>query len=106
MNTEKDPFWEKIARDEEKRKKIIIFPGSKQDYEEFVGYKVKIVDTGFTDKGVILQQLKRDILDKGIEAIIYSQALVLSAKGDFGKLVPEHLDYGLPVRRKNDETKI
>jgi len=45
-----DPKWEKINS---YLKGVVVFPGSKAEFEEFIGYKTGFVDTGFEIKGLM-----------------------------------------------------
>ena len=42
--------------------KIILFPGTREQYEEFKGYKVRIIDIGRRDKGVFFASVNEDHL--------------------------------------------
>ncbi len=101
------PFKERNERkkiEERERKELrktlanlITFPGTKLEYEEFVGYKVRIVDTGTRNYGIRLNSifsldldLQRRLVSRNVEALINCQRL------DYGEW------YGLPVAK--DET--
>ncbi|MFA6023404.1 MAG: hypothetical protein WC781_04935 [Candidatus Pacearchaeota archaeon] len=86
------------AETEEKRNlellsKVIIFPGSIEEYERFTGYKVEIINTLESDKGMEIcnpdTRTMRLIKEEGVEAIVNAYTCPT-----------EHVSYGLPVRRK------
>ena len=88
---------------------IIIFPGSKAEYEEFVKYKVEIVDTGMDDKGIqVLGRYGRDDEKihfnsphwEGVEAIVNAVVETEAPTGfDHLKGGRSQHAYGLPVRK-------
>lgn len=86
-------------RYEEALDRITVFPGNLSEYEAFVGYKAKIMDTGRPDKGVDLtDRLKRELgerlLADGFEAIINVQ-FRKQQRYEYNLIYP----YGLPVKK-------
>ncbi len=101
-------------------RKIILFPGSVQEYEKFKGYEVEIYDTGKSNKGLVyedlisfkdvhvsdlerLEQIEK-LIENGVEALVNINFKVIGG----GQWSPNGTIcagggnyYGLPVRKKN-----
>jgi len=61
----RQPDGETIEVRQERHKglrEITLFPGNIKEYEDFVGYKVEIVDLGIIDKGICFSELFDDFL--------------------------------------------
>lgn len=97
---------EEIAKEEEQSrrlellKKLVLFPGSLQEYGDFTGYDVEVVDTGRRNKGVIFEYYGKDadflislMETGGVEALV-------NASFKFRWASRFNEAYGLPVRRK------
>lgn len=82
--------------------KVRFFSGSLLEYESFVGYKVKIIDTGWRDIGVMFRRIgkegyeciegffrKKKLVEQGIEAVVNCNYSPFS-----------YVIYGLPVRKE------
>lgn len=102
---------EKRAKEEEEIRlafeKVIIFPGSKQEFEDFIGCGCEIIDTEELDKGVHLGpegeigrcdnqafRVKNKMVANNIIAIINAAPYSWYRLGD------DEGYYGLPVRKK------
>ena len=82
--------------------KIIIFPGSKDEYEEFVGYETEFVDNHEKEKGIYLDPCPtcsgldlnkaRWLKKERVEALVRATLRFLERK----------YYYGIPVRKKQD----
>jgi len=101
----------------EERKIISVFPGNKADYESLVGYKVKIVDTGNSNKSLFVtgsthldaeflldRRASKDKKLSGVEAIINAVFIIppIYAMSDctFDNVRNSSLIcYGLPVEK-------
>lgn len=86
----------KSASKKELLERLILFPGSVEEYANFRGYDVEMVDTERPDKGVFLSYNDEDMIvslmdKKGVEALVN-----ISYSGD--SLYANA--YGLPVKRK------
>ncbi len=83
-------------------KDIVLFPGSKKEFEEFIGHECDIIDVGegYHDKFVVYQDLFlnpksgycRRLVDNGILALVNMNLSRAYASGT--------VHYGLPVGRK------
>lgn len=100
---------------------VVLFPGSVQEYEQFVGYKVDVINTQRKDKGVFQSQLHvlpysnyergvytsqqidaeyafaQNLIDQGIEGIVN---VTFQANGNMD--VTNSRMYGLPVRKSRN----
>jgi len=93
--------------------RVRFFPGSQSEYEAFVDYKVKIIDTKREDMGVEFLRdmggifvnaekytcsegigIKRYLADEGIEAVINCKRIPTIVDGKYRQII-----YGLPVAR-------
>jgi len=83
-------------------KPITIFPGTKLEYEEFVGYKVEIINTDSPNKGVHIIETGNPSISssklKNIEAIV--NAIIKSPSKMSGVDLIPGIYYGLPVKKK------
>ena len=82
--------------------RIVIFPGSLEDFEKFIGYKCGMIDTGLFDEGVLVypytdrinpfhllpEEIQNKLFDEGIVGIV--NATVCSGL---------NYRYGLPVAK-------
>lgn len=78
--------------------RIIKFPGSILEYEALRGYKVIVIDTGTSNKGIFLDWrdcFACDMIDKGVEAIVNAIPYSVKKADCYGDT--EALFYGLPV---------
>lgn len=83
--------------------RVIIFPGSKAEFEEFVGYECEFIDVGRSRKGIAYDMgdrdhfysytdgFKRMLIELGIIGIVN----VSYGRGDYSSKL-----YGIPARRK------
>ncbi len=102
---------EKMVEDEVKYKealsRIILFPGSIEEFKKFRGYSsVRVIDTMREDKGFALakdkikgvyapnEELGKYMVDNGIEAIVNVNDTLSPSQSATIRLV-----YGLPVRK-------
>ena len=106
---EKDYVREKLSQ-------VNFFPGSIKEYENHVGHKVRIIDTGHRDMGVIFEyedalntlhpkktdwnskeEIRRNkqLVEQGIEAIVNAQSSMAKDHD-----VSHYRRYGLPVAKK------
>lgn len=92
------------AREEKLLKRLILFPGSVEEYANFRGYDVEVVDTERPDKGVFLPYTDREIHRELVASLIEQkgiEALVNVSFRPWGNQYCTASDlYGLPVRRK------
>ncbi len=102
------------AHDEitEKFEAVVFFPGTKQEYEHFVGYEVEIIDRAYRNKGVFFLKkdyareyecehstdVKKHLVEQGIEAIINCHSSIAVTQFDWYEEM-----YGLPVARKKNK---
>ncbi|MEK6857041.1 MAG: hypothetical protein AABX39_00450 [Nanoarchaeota archaeon] len=85
-------------------KQILVFPGSKKEFEEFVGYECAVIDTERRDLGITYygnnpnytlgDDLSKKLVDNGIVGIVNATPISIYRYGDDGGR------YGLPVARK------
>ena len=104
-------YQEEMKLAEEQRiyealKTIIFFPGSKKEFEDFVGYECFVIDTGKRDKGLRTDinskntfsdydsDLRKKIVDNGLVGLINVVPISIYFRGDDAGC------YGLPVGRK------
>ena len=93
-----DASWNHSHTDE--LKKLVLFPGSITEYEQFVGHSVEVVDTGLPNKAFLFDNVGYmpnslvPLLKRGIEAIVNASITTYSSSN------ATDLIYGLPVRRK------
>ncbi len=94
---------------DERLSKVRFFPGSVVEYETFVGYKVRIIDIGIRDIGVLFGRTNEDIeyecyerfdrkkvlVEQGIEALVNCNYTLGGNNMRF-----YHRLYGLPVRKE------
>lgn len=105
---------EERARNELLRKRVRFFPGSKAEYEDFVGYPVDVVDFGLEDLGLIFYKntiedykfclwgleddgLRQKALDRGVEALVNARHFEM--EGTSGRAISSV--YGLPVAKRH-----
>lgn len=91
-----------IARQRELLEKLVLFPGSVEEYERFTIYPISIVDTGRADKGIcpFYSEEERELAislinEKDVEALVNVSFKTHSAGVQYPNCA-----YGLPVRRK------
>lgn len=91
----------KNAREKELLERLILFPGSVEEYSTFRGYNVEVVDTERRDKGVSYDDhsdrslIASLIYKKGVEALVN---ISFKAWGD--QWSTNTYLYGLPVRKQ------
>ncbi len=89
----------------EKMREVVFFPGTQEQYEAQYGHRVKVLETGSRDKGVVFGATDDDPLtcrcpfdvqtslaEQGIEALVNC-----SAGLGGNNMVKYHRRYGLPV---------
>ena len=91
-------------------RKIYVFPGSKSEFEDFIGYQTSWVDWGGTIKGLIFDwsaenpfhiytpEFQKEIVDSGVVALVnsnFSYHPLASSLGD-------KIYFGTPVKKKYD----
>lgn len=93
-------------------KEIYVFPGSKEEFEDFIGYQTEWVDLREKNKGLIWQQssenpfrsynfeLQKKIVDLGVVALVNAYYGYKYIYMGFEK----HVYYGMPVRRKLEDS--
>ena len=107
-----DEDFRKMAREgariNELLEKLVLFPGSVQEYSNFRGYDVEVVDTEESNKGVFFDieqrftdQLITLIDKKGVEALVNVSYRLVWARSISGLVPHDPIIYGLPVRKKN-----
>ena len=100
-------------------KRIVIFPGTMQQYEELVQHKVQVIDNGLANKGIHLKivfhqdypgyemtnydltggsAVRNRLINEGLEAIV-SACFTQMWDGHWGYLTNTY--YGLPVSKKS-----
>lgn len=96
-------------------KKVKFFPGSIEEYQDMVGYEVRVLDTGDRDMGVTFNHLtnyypdniyctasteRKEVLVKnGIEAIVNCRRQEDVKAADYWAIKSDAV-YGLPVTKK------
>lgn len=104
MSSEPKWFYERVSEVQRAFKNVALFPGSKAEYEEFVGYPVQIIDTKLREKYVrddfihTEEQIiaKEKLLNEGLEALVNLKLVGLGGGGHAGLTL---VTYGLPVRK-------
>lgn len=101
------------AKAEEQRiyealKTIIFFPGSKKEFEDFVGYECFVIDNGQRDKGLLTHfdprnaftkydsDLRKKLVNDGIVGLINT----ITTNFHVAQTTDNYGRYGLPVGRK------
>jgi len=81
-------------------KEIIVWPGSRKDFENFIGYKTSWVDLGRNIKGVVYHdedynpfyfskvEVQKRIFNEGVVAIVNSSP------------IKDDVYFGIPVKKK------
>ena len=94
-------------------KKIIVFPGSKDEFEEFIKYGTEWVDLGYTNKGLTWSaegnpfgmyssEVQKKIVESGIVVLVNAQEVLVKSgysRVD-GHTLFENRYYGMPVKKK------
>ncbi len=85
---------------------VVLFPGSKAEYEEFVGHSVQIIDTRQREKYFRVEldfcynekyiEATEKLLNEGLEAVVNTRLVGLGGGGHSGLSL---VTYGLPVRK-------
>jgi len=103
LTEERLPFnessWSQSHRNQ--LKKLIVYPGSIEEYEKFRGHEVEVIDTGLNNKCFYFDRegfcpLVFDSLFKNdIEAIVHAHVTSIGSSTD------RCIIYGLPVKKSD-----
>ena len=106
--------WFKTKEEKQRKKeiesamsKVRLFPGTKKDYEDMVGYETKTIELGFRDCGVYFRgfnnpecimtlEFQEKLIKEGIEAIVNHSY----SRSDAHLGSETIISYGLPVAKK------
>ena len=95
-------------RNRETLRSVMMFPGSKEKFEEFIGYRCVVLDTRMNDKGLVMRPKNLDrfrdydanyqqyLVDSGLVALVDAVPISAHIRGD------DDGRYGLPVRKARD----
>ncbi len=104
---------EQYHRNCETLRAVRSFPGSKKEFEDFIGYRCEIIDLQsihpeHSDEGLVMRLHSHDrfmdydadyqqaLIDNGLVALVNAVPISTSRNGD------DHGRYGLPVRKVRD----
>jgi len=91
-------------------RKIELFPGTKNEFEEFSGYKTEFVDLGRSDKGVFYCDHKKNpfyYFSEKSQDKIYNSGIVALVDASYSMVKNgrrmQRVYYGVPVKRSSPE---